>query len=222
MNQLLTKPQAKTKPKQYVDTNPVEALLNLSSSVKDSFANDLAKPLKGDFINQLLGFGDKKNDHTSESSSASGDLQPGIELDMRSLERKKKEHMSAAPGIDYHREIVHSERKIHAENQQELQQKMQEIVIELKKLTDSSKELQIQFKDVAITQRVIKPGKYHVNFFEWVLATIRQARAKVEDSAHWMQALSKKGNKKSYWGMFKQHGTSFGMSNERQVATQAG
>jgi hypothetical protein len=66
-------------------------------------------------------------------------------------------------------------------------------------------------------------GKYHQNFFEWVLIQIQQARVRVEDSSSWLGAVNKKGQgQKGYGGMFKKHGTNFGMSNQRSVATQTG
>ncbi|HLD02068.1 MAG TPA: DUF5660 family protein, partial [Patescibacteria group bacterium] len=60
------------------------------------------------------------------------------------------------------------------------------------------------------------------NFFEWMLSVIRIARMKVEDSGAWMAALSSKKKGKGYWQMFKKHGTTFGMSHERNVSTQTG
>jgi hypothetical protein len=55
-----------------------------------------------------------------------------------------------------------------------------------------------------------------------MLTVIRGARMKVEDSGAWLSTMQGKKGKKNYWAMFKKHGTSFGMSNERQVATQTG
>ena len=99
------------------------------------------------------------------------------------------------------------------------------IIIELKRLAASSQELEIEFKDVVMTQNVVKPGKYHQGFFEWVLIVIRNARVRVEDAGAWLSVMhGKKGKKQqqNYWQMFKKHGTTFGLSNERVVATQTG
>src|SRR3989344_5698474 len=71
-------------------------------------------------------------------------------------------------------------------------------------------------------QQIVNPGKYHVSFFEWVLLLVRQARMKVEDSSAWLGAFKSKKAKKQYWSMFKKHGTTFGLSNERVVSTQTG
>jgi hypothetical protein len=55
-----------------------------------------------------------------------------------------------------------------------------------------------------------------------MLTVIRSARQKVEDSQSWMGAVKGKGAKRDYWGMFKKHGTTFGQSGERSVATSVG
>ena len=61
-----------------------------------------------------------------------------------------------------------------------------------------------------------------MNFFEWMLAVIRAAREKVEDSNAWLGTVKGKGAQRNYWNMFKKHGTTFGLSGERAVATQVG
>src|SRR3989338_3918607 len=93
---------------------------------------------------------------------------------------------------------------------------------EIKKLADSSTELQMQFKEVAVEQYATKPGKYHKNFFSWLLSIIRNARMKVEDSGAWLAAMHSKKKSREYGAMAKKHGTSFTLNNERTVATQVG
>jgi len=93
---------------------------------------------------------------------------------------------------------------------------------EIKKLADSSKELQMQFKEVAVEQHSKAPGKYHKSFFSWLLTVIRTARMKVEDSQSWLAALQSKKKSREYGAMAKKQGTSFTLNNERTVATQVG
>ncbi len=139
-------------------------------------------------------------------------------MDLKTISRREQ---YVEPGIDYQREIVHGERRVSQDNRA-IEVKVEEILIELKQLISSSKELENAFKDVAVAQAPVKVGKYHVNFFEWVLSTIKTARARVEESVGWMSAISSKKSKREYWAMFKKHGTTFGLSNERVVATQVG
>ena len=122
---------------------------------------------------------------------------------------KKSEHNTAAPAIDYHREIAESDRIASNENQQVMQSQIQEILFELKKITEASAEMAMEFKEVTIEQRIENPGEYHVNFFQWMLSVVRAARAKIEDSGAWLNTMKSKKGQRNYWSMFKKHGTTF-------------
>jgi hypothetical protein len=78
----------------------------------------------------------------------------------------------------------------------------------------------MQFKEVSVEKVTKSPGKYHESFFEWLLITVRTIRIRVDDSANWLAVMGNKKEKKSYWNMFKKHGTTFGMSGERSVSNQ--
>lgn len=210
--------------------NPIETAKDFGSAVTDSFKKDIiqdiGKPAVDDFFAQLFGT-ETPAENAKNTHKKSGELKPGQSIDLKANKAKSSEklkNMNVLPGIDYRSEIVHGrERSMRRENQ-EITRMVEEIKVELKKLLAAAKELQ---KEAAAEPMLAAPknaGKYHVNFFEWLLITIRQARAKVEDGSAWMHAMSSKGQKKggNYWNMFKKHGTSFGMSHERNVATQTG
>lgn len=203
--------------KQYINDNAVESFKGIGKAFVNSLATDVGKSIATDAgkqWEQFLGINKKGN------REASGDLIEGEELNLALEEKETK--LDIQPGIDYRRELLHGYRKITQENTQEISKKIQEIIVELKRLTISSKELQIEFKEVAIEQRAVNPGKYHASFFEWVLSAIKLARMKVEDSGAWLSVSKSKKAKREYWAMFKKHGTTFGLSNERVVATQTG
>lgn len=169
---------------------------------------------------QLLGGKEKSKGHAKK-----GDMKPGEAVNLKQkghekTEGKSKPHIEA--GIDYRREIIHETEISERRNNRELETKLQEIVIELKRLASSSKVLQAEFREVTVEQRITKPGKYHVNFFEWVLTVVRSARMRVEDSGAWLSTMKNKKQSKGYWEQFKKKGTSFALSNERNVATQVG
>ena len=160
---------------------------------------------------------------------AGGDLAEGQELslsDIKAIHKQEEQKEEIArfldidPGLDYKREILGNENQMRESH--ELQRTLDQIIFELKQLAASSKELQIQFKEVVVEQRIEKPGKYHLTFFSFILSLIRDAKEKIEDSGAWLAASKGKAAKKGYWGMFKQHGESFFLSNERTVATQVG
>lgn len=210
--------KAKTKVKQYVNDNPIEAIRNIGQGVLGSFGSDLGLGMLQTSRDQIIG----TSEHSSEFQG--GDLAEGQELDLtaKSKREEKEKYMDVDPGIDYRREILHAEKKIAQEDQQQLNSKIEQIIVELKRLASSSKILEVQFRQVTVEQRIVHPGKYHVSFFEWVLAIVKTARIRVEDSGSWMALFKSKKAQRQYWNMFKKHGTTFGLSNERVVATQTG
>ena len=217
---MLTAKKPKIQQKQYVDQNPVEAITNIGSGVASSLNADLLGKGGSDFWRQVLGTEEGRSEQT-------GELQEGQELDLGSINKTQEQFANPdiTPGIDYKREILRGSEYISKGQTKQLEQQIETIIIELKQLTASSKELEIEFKDIVVEQRVVKPGKYHQSFFEWMIIIIKTARMRVEDASSWLSAMhGKKGKKQqqNYWQMFKKHGTTFGLSNERVVATQTG
>ncbi|MBI2430532.1 MAG: hypothetical protein HYV39_00775 [Candidatus Levybacteria bacterium] len=216
--QLITQKKPKQQTTQYVDQNPVEAIRNLGGGAVKSFANDVVKEGAKDFWQQLLG-----NQTKEKKYQDAGDLQEGQDLDLAQLKKEKRQGVE--PGIDYRREILHGSERIAKKESQVVSQQIEMILIELKRLASSSKELEIQFSGVVVEQRIERVGKYHQSFFEWMLVMIQTARMRIEDAGAWLAAMHGKKNKKksqNYWNMFKKHGTTFGLSNERVVSTQTG
>ncbi len=210
--------RTKSKTKQYIDQNPVEAVRDTLSAVPQSVAKNTQDAL-GDIWEQFLGI----NKYAAEKpQNLSGDLSEGKELNLKKLKEEQEKKKDITPGINYGAEIVYAQERVTSKENQETKAQIQQIMVELKKLVESSEELRAEFREITVEQRVAKPGKYHQSFFEWMLATIRQARTKVEDSKAWLSLFKSKKAKKEYWSMFKKHGTTFGLSNERVVATQVG
>lgn len=210
--------------------NPIETAKDFGSAVTDSFkkdvVQDIGKPMVDDFFAQL--FGTETASDKLKSSHKSGELKPGQAMDLKGSKgpksTEKLKNLNIAPGIDYRSEIVHGRERSSQREKQEITRMVEDIKVELEKLLAATKELQKEAAKEPLLAAPQNAGKYHANFFEWLLIMLRQARAKVEDGSAWMHAMNSKGQKKggSYWNMFKKHGTSFGMSNERNVATQTG
>ncbi len=210
-----------------------EVVRKVGSSVAKSTVDEAAESGKT-FIEQLLGFNfDAKTKPTkAEKQPPPADNANHFELfnldkhNAQQADKKKATSEKAAPRIEahinYHRDIVKSSEKASRSELGEMNRTIKEIQAELRKLLTTSKVVQMEFAQVAVEQTPTTVGKYHVNFFEWMLIVIRQARQKVEDSGAWLNTVKGKGAKKGYWGMAKKHGTTFSMSNERQVATQVG
>lgn len=220
---------AKASNKKFIEKNPLESLLDIGGGALDSLANDFLKGVASATPDQVLGI--KGNEKRKETA---GDLTEGEELVLsgktrdqknvtsENLELEQSPYQDIEPGIDYKREILYGEKRIASETQRELSREIKEILEELKRIITSSKDLEIAFADISTTEQIINPGEYHKSFFELLLSIVKEARLKVEDSGAWLAMFKSKKAKRNYWEMFKKHGTTFGLSNERVVATQTG
>ena len=104
----------------------------------------------------------------------------------------------------------------------ETKQKLESIRQELHALSKSIRGLQQEIQ-TAVLEMPVDPGVYHLNFFEQLKMLLKGIRERVDDSQVWLSAWNANAKKKrGYWGMYKKHGTTFGLSSERTLATQAG
>ncbi len=203
--------QDKKQQRNFINQNPLESLGNIIQGTGTTLVKDLAGAGASDFFGQMFGIEPQKR----QPHKGGGELHEGEALDL-----KKIKDAAIEPGIDYRREIIHADKASSSEDH-EIRVRVEEILVEIKRLTDSSQELATQFKDVIVETQIVKPGKYHQNLLEWMYSLVKTARIRIEESVGWMSAMHSKKDKK-YWTQFKKHGTSFGLSNERTVATQTG
>lgn len=90
-------------------------------------------------------------------------------------------------------------------------------------LEKSEKALTSQIAKIKVEQLPQKSGIYYLIFFEWLIGVVKQLRMKVEEGRTWLAAFTSRKKKKiGYWNMYKKHGTTFGLSNERTLSTQTG
>lgn len=210
-------PKKTTQPaQQHPNNNQVETLKGFASDISKTFGDQLLKNGTRTMWEQILGHYEQR-----EHSTPSGDLIEGEEIDLVATKETHQKH-DVAPGIDYRREILQYTEVSVKHETREIEEKIKEVLFELRRLIETSTVLQAEFKEVTMEQAPAIPGKYHLNFLEWLLQIIKTARIKVEDSGSWLTAITTKKSKRNYWSMFKKHGTTFGLSNERVVATQTG
>lgn len=92
--------------------------------------------------------------------------------------------------------------------------------VEVKKLNVQATGLSDDIRKITVEN---VPGKkaagiYYVNFFQWLVKSVRDLTRKVSQSRLWLQASYHKKAKKGYWAMAKKHGSTFTMSSERASA----
>lgn len=195
--------------------------LHVAESIKKSVTDEWSQDWKL-AVSQMLDIKQPQERQGGQSHNRfAGDLQEGQEI---SLSKKTERDAHIAHNDNYFSEILHSS-EAHAQKENaEIRQGIQEIRAEISKLAAASQELKQNFKDVTSdTMHVsVNAGKYQLNFFEWVLSNLRDARVRIESSSNWLNAVASKANKKGFWNSVKQHGTSFMLSGERVVAQQVG
>ena len=102
-----------------------------------------------------------------------------------------------------------------------LKEQLEGVRMELKALSDSIQSLNTEIEK-AVSDTPVNPGIYHKNFLERIRSVLHLLREQIDDSRTWLALSSNRKQKRGYWGSYKKHGTSFGLSNERTLATQAG
>ncbi len=192
---------AKKKQVHHKNDNVLEALGSVPSSVTSNTVAEFGK-IGSDIVSSLLG-----------SAPVSGELQPNqaIEFGNQPVEQAPVQPIRTE---NFQRPNV---TKIEMETKQQLEA----IRTELKALVASLKTLHTEVQN-AVAQEDVDPGVYHLNFYEQLRSLISVLRQQIEDSRTWLATFSSRKKKMGYWGMFKKHGTTFGLSNERSIATAAG
>ena len=118
--------------------------------------------------------------------------------------------------------VQQKEREVYSAKQKAVEAQvaklMQELAVEVRKLEQQTAELTSEVRHAVVDVAPTKPGIYHLNFFDWVINTLRDLRKKVNDSRLWLNVWSQKKKQKGYWAMYKKHGNKFAMSDERAVS----
>lgn len=118
----------------------------------------------------------------------------------------------------FSRTVKEEERKIYQETTVILSKLKEQVTI----LEKSNKGLVSEMAKVKVEQAPKKSGIYYIRFLEWMLLVVRQMRVKVDEGKAWLETFTKRKKKLGYWKMYKKHGTTFGLSHERTLATQTG
>ncbi len=211
MNKVQGRSQSKKPAPSYSSDGFFESLRGLGGGVASGMTDTLGKGVGGGvgkglnsfFTGDFGGYGGEALDRQER---------PGM------VERKGR------PQETYYDRIKRNEILLFNNKDREVEQQIEAIRQELKALIA---EILSMDSDVIEIQKTIeapieRAGKYHVSFLEKVRQLLRLVRARLADSKTWLGMCKSKKKQRGYWNMYKKKGTSFGLSNERTVATQAG
>ncbi len=186
-----------------VNDSIIESLRNLSSGVGKSVAKDVLGKGAGDALKSLFG--------TLPTQPAQSEFHPNQPVDL-SRERYNPYQVRRVEAV------ARPQIKLEEVG---IKEKIEAIRMELKALAHSVKQLRSEVTN-QVDQTPVDPGIYHLNFFERLKGILKILRQQVEDSRSWLNLWTSRKKKLGYWGRYKKHGTQFGLSSERTVATQAG
>ena len=197
--------QPKKKSISYTNDNILEQLRSVSSDVPASTI-DAATKIGTDVLTSIFG-----------GAPQMGELRPNEAISLGEPQRVEVEQ----PIVHAPRLEVHEAKPNVSELDMQTKQQVEAIRVELKAIAQSLKGLH-QEVQTAVETAPVDPGIYHINFYEQLKSFLKLLRVQIEDSRSWLHASNSRKKKLGYWGMYKKHGTTFGLSNERSLATSAG
>lgn len=192
----------KTKSKsQKVTASFFEQVGELAGGIGRSVKKDLIQDGIKDTVSQVLGKrGELKQGETIDLAKEKREIQRPRFFEIR----RKETVLFLASEEQLMREV------------EEARRELRQAVKELEKLGQEVKEAEKE-----VDRMPVKPGIYHLTFFERLKQIIKFFRERIEESRSWLALMTSKKKKRSYWVLYKKHGTKFGLSGERAVATQA-
>lgn len=206
---------ADQKQKKFVPAdNPIEQMKDFGGKVVGDVV-EVPKAIIDEALGQI-GLKPQRKPMMGEINLASGEhktnqetKKPNFEAQMRGLnavQRQEKEVFSA------------KQKAVEAQ----VNKLLQELHAEVTKLEQQTAELTSEAKKITVETVPANAGLYHLNFFDWVISTLKDLRKRVNESRLWLNMWTQKKKQKGYWAMSKKHGQKFQFSDERSVATAAG
>lgn len=173
------------------------------------------KPIETEILSQILGVELKSGEETSLAKLSDKYAEKASNV-------KEQSKQPSREFFEYADEYKRIESKTGREDTVQIRQQIEVILVELKKLKDSSEELATVFRDVVIDEVPEKPGVYHLTFFEGFLKLVIKMRNKVEDGVIFAKLFKSRKKEKGYAAMAKKGGTSYTLHHDRTPATQTG
>lgn len=220
--------KAKTRLKINSDES-VERKGSVASNLSDEAKKITNETLKELWESLLGGTQDAKSQvigaESSESHKSSRRevvMTEGHAISISEITEKAKKVEAQIAHQEYFQEVTTGEKRKNNEQRIEMKTQIEQILHEIKIIASTSKEIEMVVKEADKQEVTREVGTYHLNFFSWLLDTVRMARIRMEAGNSWMQVFSSKKKGRSYSSMSKKHGTSFSLSGERSTATQTG
>lgn len=119
----------------------------------------------------------------------------------------------------FHQSRRHEWSQVYSAKEKETEQRLDSVRQQLKQLAKQIKHLDTSTR-TAIESQPERVGEYHLSFLEQLQQRLHLLSQKVAEANTWLSLYNQRSKKKShYWSQFHQKGSSFSLSQERQLAT---
>ena len=194
--------------------NFLENLNEIGKDVVQSFKEDLVKKTSSEFFSQITG--------NKQQNNISAEIHIGETLEFRyestalsEQQRKIKRQFS------FERRLLAEERQMVENQMNELRVRLYAITRELMSISRSTPKLSTEL-EIAAMQMPVNPGIYHEVYFEKLLNFLKDFSRGIENSIMWLSATNKRGQKKTFWSLYKQYKGKFLLSGEHFSQRSAG
>jgi hypothetical protein len=194
--------------------NVLESLKDIGSSSTQSVKKDLLEKTSQEFIDQLLG--------RVREKKYSGELTPGESVELKEVfSGRAAETKKLNAQLTLERRLREEEKTRVEERSNTLRLQLHALMEEVLALAQSTQGLGEEV-EIAAMQAPVKPGEYHIVFFEKLLSFIRSFRERIEESSLWLHSSNKRAARKNYWAMYKKKGSSFLLAPDHYLQRSAG
>lgn len=179
----------------------------------DSISQTKKKKPAPKFDNFLEAFKDSPQSAPAKKANSAFDFESFLSQQEEKIRQQERLRFD-----ELHRE----EQVIYSREKQQEKLEIQSLQIEIKKLAKEVGGVMVEAEKTAF-QVVVSPGIYHENFFKRLLSLLQVARRKISEGKNCLMVFNHRQQMRSaYWSGVKKSGTSFMLSSDRTVATQAG
>jgi len=194
--------------------NVLESLKDLGGSATGQ-TTDFLKSTSEDFLRELLGLSPHK-------VKRSGELSVGEPVQMNDVLSGREENLQKErKQIHFESTLLSEEAESSRKKNSELTAELQAIMLEIKKVAESTQNL-AEVTQASMISAPVEPGIYHLNFFENILEFLQSFRKRIDLATTWLQSANKRAEKKNYWSQYKKKGTTFLLNPESYSQRSAG
>jgi hypothetical protein len=162
-----------------------------------------------------------KESGTNKSARPVNSRDSGAGFDMEAFLKAQEERIRQQERTRFE-QIRYEEQVIYSREKQQEKLEIESLQLKIKQLAKEVGGVMVEAEKTAF-QMVVAPGVYHKNFFKRLISLLEIARKSVHDSRTCLQLTNVRNQARSiYWASVKKAGTSFMLSSDRTVATQAG